>query len=141
MNAARSLVQRLGALSISGSSFGSSGAIAIARRGVADAADAASSSGSAAFDPALVRFLVCPLSKAPLRLDAARQELVCDELRVAYPIVGGIARLVPAEGRVLGDDEAAGGSASGSGGGASGGGGTAHPPGAAARSGGDGSAS
>ena len=38
------------------------------------------------------------------RLNAAANELICDELGVAYPIINGIPRLIPTEGRVLDAD-------------------------------------
>ena len=83
------------------------------------------------FDPAILRFLVCPLTKGDLRwasafglhclllsrarsslssalllvvlrrYDASKQELISEEINVAYPIIDGIARLVPTAGRVM----------------------------------------
>ena len=35
------------------------------------------------------------------RYDASKQELVSEEIDVAYPIIDGIARLVPTAGRVM----------------------------------------
>ena len=35
------------------------------------------------------------------RWDAAAQELVCDELGVAYPVINGMPNLRPADGRVI----------------------------------------
>ncbi|XP_061024454.1 protein preY, mitochondrial-like [Eubalaena glacialis] len=43
-----------------------------------------------AFDPALLEFLVCPLSKKPLRYEASTNELINEELGIAYPIIAGI---------------------------------------------------
>ena len=42
------------------------------------------------------------------RWDAAAKELVCDELGVAYPVIGGMPNLRPADGRVIevGDKDA-----------------------------------
>lgn len=60
----------------------------------------------AQFDPAWLQFLACPLTKTPLEYDEARQELVSRHIGVAFPIVRGIPRLVPTEGRLL--DPAAG---------------------------------
>jgi uncharacterized protein YbaR (Trm112 family) len=41
-------------------------------------------------DPALLAMLVCPLTRAPLRYDEARQELVADRAGLAYPIRDGV---------------------------------------------------
>jgi len=35
------------------------------------------------------------------RYDASKQELISEEINVAYPIIDGIARLVPTAGRVM----------------------------------------
>ena len=43
-----------------------------------------------AVDPALLAILVCPMTRTPLRLDAARGELVSDEAGLAYPIREGV---------------------------------------------------
>ena len=59
----------------------------------------------AQFDVAWLRFLACPVSKAPLRYDAAREELVSVAIGVAFPVVRGIPRLVLTEGRRLTADE------------------------------------
>ena len=40
--------------------------------------------------PELLDILVCPLTRTPLRYDAAAQELVSDEAALAYPIRGGV---------------------------------------------------
>jgi uncharacterized protein YbaR (Trm112 family) len=53
------------------------------------------------------------------RYDAAAQELVNDDLGVAYPIIGGIPRLVPSDGRIL-DGGGGGGGTAGAGGGGGG---------------------
>lgn len=42
-----------------------------------------------AFDECLLRVLVCPLTRTPLRYDAAAQELVSDAAGLAYPIRDG----------------------------------------------------
>jgi len=74
----------------------------------------ASSSGSsgqngaaAAIDDELLRVLVCPISKTPLRLDADAMELISDDAGVAYPIRDGIARLLPSEGRLVAQQDGA----------------------------------
>ncbi|RLN97240.1 hypothetical protein BBJ28_00010391 [Nothophytophthora sp. Chile5] len=55
-------------------------------------------------DESVMEHLVCPISKHPLRFDAERGSLICDEIRVEYPIWNGIPILVPSEGRVLGSN-------------------------------------
>ena len=52
-------------------------------------------------DPKLLEILVCPLSKAPLRYDAARHELISDRARLAYPIRDGIPIMLIDEAREL----------------------------------------
>ncbi|XP_052575738.1 protein preY, mitochondrial isoform X2 [Peromyscus californicus insignis] len=47
------------------------------------------------FHPALLKFLVCPLSKKPLRYEASTNELINDELGIAYPIIDGIPNMIP----------------------------------------------
>jgi uncharacterized protein len=41
-------------------------------------------------DPKLLDILVCPVSKGPLRYDAAKQELISDKASLAFPIREGI---------------------------------------------------
>lgn len=41
-------------------------------------------------DPKLLEILVCPLTRGPLRYDAARQELVSVQAGLAFPIRDGI---------------------------------------------------
>lgn len=41
-------------------------------------------------DPKLLAMLVCPMTRVPLRLDAAAQELVADRAGLAYPIRDGV---------------------------------------------------
>ena len=50
-------------------------------------------------DGRLLEFLVCPVTRGPLKYDAARQELISRDARLAYPIRDGIAILVPDEAR------------------------------------------
>lgn len=52
-------------------------------------------------DPKLLELLVCPLTKSTLRYDAAANELICDEARLAYPIRDGIPIMIPDEARKL----------------------------------------
>ena len=58
-------------------------------------------------DPKLLEILVCPLTKAPLRYDRARQELISDQARLAYPVRDGIPIMLVDEARPLGEDEGA----------------------------------
>jgi len=50
-------------------------------------------------DPKLLAMLVCPMSRTPLRLDEARQELVSDRAGLAYPIRDGVPILLIEEAR------------------------------------------
>ena len=52
-------------------------------------------------DPKLLEILVCPLTKAPLRLDAERMELISEKAGLAYPIRDGIPIMLPSEARRL----------------------------------------
>ena len=52
-------------------------------------------------DPRLLEILVCPLTRQVLRYDAARQELISAQARLAYPIRDGIPIMLPEEARVL----------------------------------------
>uniref|UniRef100_A0A8C9BV59 Protein preY, mitochondrial n=1 Tax=Phocoena sinus TaxID=42100 RepID=A0A8C9BV59_PHOSS len=53
-----------------------------------------------AFDPALLDFLVCPFSKKPLRYEASPNELINEELEIAYPIIDGIPNMIPQAARM-----------------------------------------
>ncbi len=52
-------------------------------------------------DPKLLEILVCPLTKGPLRYDAAAQELISDQAKLAYPIRDGIPIMLADEARPL----------------------------------------
>ncbi|SFD57841.1 hypothetical protein SAMN05428997_13356 [Bosea sp. CRIB-10] len=52
-------------------------------------------------DPKLLEILVCPISKATLEYDAARQELISRAAKLAYPIRDGIPIMLPEEARQL----------------------------------------
>ncbi|MCO5090528.1 Trm112 family protein [Bosea sp. (in: a-proteobacteria)] len=52
-------------------------------------------------DPKLLEILVCPLTKATLEYDAARQELISRAAKLAYPIRDGIPIMLPEEARPL----------------------------------------
>ena len=54
-------------------------------------------------DPKLLEILVCPLTKATLEYDAARQELMSRQAKLAYPIRDGIPIMLPEEARQLTD--------------------------------------
>ncbi len=56
-------------------------------------------------DPKLLEILVCPITKAALTYDAAKQELISKAARLAYPIRGGIPIMLPDEARELTDEE------------------------------------
>lgn len=56
-------------------------------------------------DPRLLEILVCPLTKATLRYDEARQELISDKAGLAYPIRDGIPIMLEDEARKLSDRE------------------------------------
>lgn len=60
-----------------------------------------------AVDPRLLEILVCPLCKGPLRLRAARDELVCPGDRLAYPVKDGIPVMLEDEARRLAPEEEA----------------------------------
>jgi hypothetical protein len=56
-------------------------------------------------DPRLLEILVCPLTKAPLSYDRARQELVSKAAGLAYPIRDGIPIMVAEQARRLDSGE------------------------------------
>lgn len=60
---------------------------------------------SAPVDPKLLEILVCPLTKAPLTYDRARNELVSERARLAYPIRDGIPIMLVDEARSLDESE------------------------------------
>lgn len=59
----------------------------------------------ASVDPKLLEILVCPVTKAPLAYDAAKQELISKAARLAYPIKNGIPIMLADEARELTDEE------------------------------------
>ena len=59
-----------------------------------------------AVDPKLLEILVCPLTKGPLRYDAARQELISEQAGLAYPIRDGIPIMLIDEARRIEDTPA-----------------------------------
>ena len=56
-------------------------------------------------DKKLLQILVCPVTKAPLDFDEAKQELVCKASGLAYPVKDGIPVLLEGEARQLTADE------------------------------------
>jgi len=52
-------------------------------------------------DRHMLEAMVCPLTHAPLRYDAAAQELICKAAHLAYPIRGGIPIMLEEEARKL----------------------------------------
>ncbi len=61
--------------------------------------DAAPSTG---LDPDLLAKLVCPLTRGPLRYDAAAGELISDDAQLAYPIRDGVPVMLVDEARFIG---------------------------------------
>ena len=52
-------------------------------------------------DPRLLDILVCPITKAPLRYDAERQELISDKAGLVFPIREGIPIMLVDEARKI----------------------------------------
>ena len=52
-------------------------------------------------DPRLLEILVCPLTRTPLRYDAAAQELISDSAGLAYPIRDGVPVMLVDEAREI----------------------------------------
>ncbi len=52
-------------------------------------------------DRKLLEILVCPVTKAPLKYDAERQELISEKARLAFPIRDGIPIMLVEEARSL----------------------------------------
>jgi len=53
------------------------------------------------FDEGLLAVLVCPVTRTPLRYDAAAQELVSDAAGLAYPIRDGVPIMLIEQARQL----------------------------------------
>ncbi len=58
---------------------------------------------STAHDGRMLETLVCPETRAPLRYDAERQELISKAAHLAYPIRNGIPIMLADEARKLED--------------------------------------
>jgi uncharacterized protein len=54
-------------------------------------------------NPRLMEILVCPVTRAELTYDAARQELISRAARLAYPIRDGVPIMLSEEARKLDD--------------------------------------
>ena len=52
-------------------------------------------------DKEILDILVCPLSKGELKFDAEKNELICEESGLAYPIKDGIPVMLPEKARKL----------------------------------------
>lgn len=52
-------------------------------------------------DPKLLELLVCPVTKQPLKYEAASNELISEAANLAYPIRDGIPIMIPDEARTL----------------------------------------
>lgn len=52
-------------------------------------------------DPKLLEILVCPVTKGALEYDAAKQELISRQAKLAYPIRDGIPIMLADEARRL----------------------------------------
>lgn len=55
-------------------------------------------------DPRLLEMLVCPVTRAPLTYDRAKQELVSSKAKLAYPIRDGLPIMLESEARALDED-------------------------------------
>ncbi|XP_054846445.1 protein preY, mitochondrial [Eublepharis macularius] len=55
-------------------------------------------------EPGLLEILVCPLSKKPLRYEESTNELINEELGIAYPIIDGIPNMIPQAARMIGKE-------------------------------------
>ena len=56
-------------------------------------------------DPRLLEVLVCPLTRSALHYDRARQELISQQARKAFPIRAGVPIMLVEEARDLSDDK------------------------------------
>ncbi|XP_009801748.1 uncharacterized protein LOC107766337 [Nicotiana tabacum] len=62
--------------------------------------------GAVGINKKLLEYLVCPLSKQPLRFCEKTNSLISDSIGVSYPIVDGVPRLVPTDGKIIETDDA-----------------------------------
>ena len=56
-------------------------------------------------DPRLLEVLVCPLTRSALHYDRARQELISQQARKAFPVRSGVPIMLVEEARDLSDNE------------------------------------
>ena len=56
-------------------------------------------------DPRLLDVLVCPQTRGALHYDRARQELISQQARKAFPVRDGVPIMLVEEARDLGDEE------------------------------------
>ena len=63
--------------------------------------DDGSGAAPSASNPRMLEILVCPVTRSTLRYDAARQELISDAAKLAFPIRGGIPVIVTDEARPI----------------------------------------
>ena len=56
-------------------------------------------------DPRLLDVLVCPLTRSALHYDRARQELISQQARKAFPVRDGVPIMLVEEARDLDDNE------------------------------------
>ena len=59
---------------------------------------------SGSLDPALLAILVCPVTRGPLRYEAAADELVSEAAGLAYPVRDGVPVMIAEEARRLDSD-------------------------------------
>lgn len=68
-----------------------------------EAGSSAKGEKKARVDPRLLELLVCPVTRAGLIYDPARQELISRAAKLAYPIRDGVPIMLPEEARPLDD--------------------------------------
>ena len=56
-------------------------------------------------DPRLLEVLVCPITRGALHYDRARQELISQQARKAFPVRAGVPIMLVEVARALADDE------------------------------------
>lgn len=56
-------------------------------------------------DPQLLKILVCPVTKASVKLSADKKELICKASRLAYPIRDDIPVMLEEEARKISQEE------------------------------------
>ena len=64
-----------------------------------DSVDNAPSSSMPLADPKILEWLVCPVTKGPLRYDPLAQELISEKAGLAYPIHNGVPIMLVDEAR------------------------------------------